>query len=54
MKFRVLYNPEVYDDLKEAMDWYEERQSGLIPGGILFNGQSEVSLELFSQSLILI
>jgi hypothetical protein len=23
MKFRVLYNPEVYDDLKEALDWYE-------------------------------
>ena len=29
MTFRILYNPEVYDDLKEAIDWYEERQPGL-------------------------
>lgn len=29
MKFRVLYHPDVYEDMKEAMDWYEEKQAGL-------------------------
>jgi hypothetical protein len=29
MKFRILYNPEVYDDLVKAIEWYEDKQVGL-------------------------
>lgn len=29
MKFSVLYNPEVYNDLLAAIDWYEDKQAGL-------------------------
>ncbi len=29
MKFKVIYNPEVHDDLQQAIDWYNEQQSGL-------------------------
>jgi hypothetical protein len=29
MKYKVLYNPEFYDDLQQAVDWYNEQQPGL-------------------------
>ena len=29
MKFKVIYNPEVYNDIQQAIDWYNEQQSGL-------------------------
>ena len=29
MKFKVIYNPEVYNDLQEAIDYYNEQQPGL-------------------------
>ena len=29
MKFKVVYNPEVFDDLQQAIDWYNEQQPGL-------------------------
>ena len=29
MNFRVLYNPEVYNDLAKAIEWYEDKQVGL-------------------------
>ena len=29
MKFRLLFNPEFYDDLEQAVEWYETQQPGL-------------------------
>lgn len=29
MKFKVLYNPEVYTDIQESVHWYNEQQPGL-------------------------
>lgn len=29
MKFKVLYNPKVYNDIQESIDWYNEQQPGL-------------------------
>ena len=29
MKFKVIYNPEVYDDIQQAVDWYNEQKPGL-------------------------
>jgi len=29
MNYTIIFNPEIYDDLKEAMNWYENRQTGL-------------------------
>lgn len=29
MKFRVIYHPEVINDLKIAIDWYEGKKAGL-------------------------
>jgi hypothetical protein len=28
MRFKVEYNPDFFDDLTQAVDWYNERQSG--------------------------
>ncbi len=27
--YKVIYNPEVYLDLQQAIDWYENKQVGL-------------------------
>jgi hypothetical protein len=29
MSFKVIYNPEVYDDIRKAVEWYNKQQSGL-------------------------
>jgi hypothetical protein len=29
MKFTVEYNPDFYNDIVEAVDWYNEKQAGL-------------------------
>ena len=29
MRFRVEYNPEFFDDIAQAVDWYNERSEGL-------------------------
>lgn len=29
MKFRVQYNPSFFNDLSQAVDWYNEKQVGL-------------------------
>lgn len=29
MKYEVQYNPEFYNDIVQAMDWYEAQQRGL-------------------------
>lgn len=29
MKFKVLYNPDVYTNIQESVDWYNEQQPGL-------------------------
>ena len=29
MKFKVEYNPDFFDDITEAVDWYNEKQIGL-------------------------
>ncbi len=29
MKFKLKFNPEFYDDLIQAIDWYNEQQPGL-------------------------
>jgi len=29
MGFKLIYAPEIYDDLQQNIDWYNERQSGL-------------------------
>ena len=29
MKFAVTYNPEFFNDLVQAVDWYNDRQAGL-------------------------
>jgi len=32
MKFKVEYNPDFFDDLAQAVDWYNEKQPGLGDG----------------------
>jgi hypothetical protein len=29
MAYRIVFLPQVYDDLQEAVDWYNDKQSGL-------------------------
>lgn len=29
MKFRVEYNPDFFNDIVQAVDWYNEKQAGL-------------------------
>ncbi len=29
MNFKIIYNPDIYNDIQEAIDWYNEQQSGL-------------------------
>ena len=29
MKFKVIFHPEVYNDIQEAFDWYNMQQNGL-------------------------
>lgn len=29
MNFKVIYNPDIYKDIQQAIDWYNEQQSGL-------------------------
>ena len=31
MKFKVEYNPDFFDDLAQAVDWYNEKQHGALP-----------------------
>ena len=49
MKFRVLFNPEIYEDLKEAMDWYEEKQAGL---GIKFLATAKIKINSLRNSAL--
>ena len=35
MKFTVEYNPDFFDDILQAVDWYNEKQAGL--GDRFFN-----------------
>lgn len=29
MRFKVIYNPEVYNDIRQAVDWYNKQQPEL-------------------------
>lgn len=29
MKFKVVFHPEIYNDIQEAIDWYNVQQNGL-------------------------
>ena len=29
MSFKILYHPEVYHDIQEAIDWYNQQKAGL-------------------------
>jgi len=44
MKFKVVYNPEFYGDIVQAVDWYNEKQPGL--GDKLFNAVKKLTKKL--------
>lgn len=49
MKYKVVYNPDFYDDIVQAVDWYNEKQSGL--GDKLFNAVKKLTKKLTSAAL---
>lgn len=49
MKFTVKYNPEFYNDLAQAVDWYDEIQAGL--GRLLLNNVKRQTAKLSTSAL---
>ncbi len=49
MKFKVVYNPDFYEDIVQAMDWHNEKQPGL--GGKLFNAVKKLTRKLTTSAL---
>ncbi|MCL2041404.1 MAG: type II toxin-antitoxin system RelE/ParE family toxin [Bacteroidales bacterium] len=50
MKYAVEYNPEFFDDLVSAVDWYNDKQIGL--GKIFFNKVGEQTAKLSTSALL--
>jgi len=50
MKFTVEYNPEFFNDLVLAVDWYNEKQPGL--GNRFFNKVKKQTAKLSTSALI--
>ncbi len=49
MKFKVEYNPDFFNDLAQAVDWYNEKQSGL--GDKLFSNVKKQTAKLSTSAL---
>jgi len=49
MKFAVEYNPEFFNDLVDAVDWYNDRQIGL--GTRFFNKVKKQTTKLSTSAL---
>jgi hypothetical protein len=49
MKFKVAYNPEFYEDIVQAVDWYNEKQPGL--GDKLFDAVKKLTKRLTASAL---
>lgn len=49
MKFKVEFSPGFYNDLEQAIDWYNEIQSGL--GDRLFNNVKKQTQKLSTSAL---
>lgn len=47
MSFRILYHPEVYNDIRNAVDWYNKQQPGL---GVRFTTSLKQHLNLLKNS----
>ena len=50
MKFAVEYNPEFFNDLVQAVDWYNDRQNGL--GTRFFNKVKKQTAKLSTSALL--
>jgi hypothetical protein len=49
MKFSVEYNPDFFNDIAQAVDWYNEKQAGL--GDRLFKSVKQQTAKLSSSAL---
>ena len=49
MKFKVEYNPDFFNDIVEAVDWYNEKQAGL--GDRLFKKVKQQTKKLSTSPL---
>lgn len=49
MKFKIEYNPDFYTDIAQAVDWYNEKQSGL--GDRFFGNVKKQAAKLSSTAL---
>ena len=49
MKFKVEYNPDFFDDITEAIDWYNEKQFGL--GERFFKAVKKQTVKLSGSAL---
>ncbi len=49
MKFTVEYNPDFFNDIAQAVDWYNEKQAGL--GDRLFNNIKKQTAKLSTTAL---
>jgi hypothetical protein len=50
MKFTIKYNPEFFNDIVIAVDWYNEKQTGL--GDKLFNNVQNQTAKLSKTALL--
>ncbi len=49
MKFKLEYNPDFFNDIAQAVDWYNEKQTGL--GDRLFKTIKQQTTKLSSAAL---
>jgi hypothetical protein len=49
MRFKVEYNPEFFNDIAQAVDWYNEKQAGL--GDRLFGNVKRQTTKLSTSAL---
>lgn len=49
MKFTVEYNPDFFNDISQAVDWYNEKQAGL--GIRFFNNVKKQTAKLSTSAL---
>jgi hypothetical protein len=49
MKFKVVYNPDFYEDIVQAVDWYNEKQPCL--GDKLFDAVKKLTKKLTDSAL---
>ena len=49
-KFNVEYNPDFFDDLVQAIDWYNEKRVGL--GGKFYKSVKKQTTQLSTQALL--